>query len=126
MSSKRDYDVGYKKPPKHTRFRAGESGNPKGRPPRSKNFSTLLGKALDEPVIAVDSGRRRTISKREAIIAQLVNGSAQGDLKAIHLLVNILENIERRQATTVPDSLPFTEEDQEIIEHIKSRITSET
>ena len=40
------YEVGYGKPPRHTRFPKGRSGNPKGRPPRSKNIGALLTRAL--------------------------------------------------------------------------------
>jgi len=58
---KTDYKVGYKKPPLHTRFRKGQSGNPRGRPRGSKNFSTLLADALNEPVVVTEDGRRRKI-----------------------------------------------------------------
>ena len=43
-----DYEVGYGKPPRHTRFVKGRSGNPRGKPPGAKNFTTLLNEALDE------------------------------------------------------------------------------
>ena len=33
----RDYEVGYAKPPEHTRFVKGQSGNPRGRAPGAKN-----------------------------------------------------------------------------------------
>ena len=49
--NQRDYEVGYGKPPRHTRFEPGRSGNPRGRPSRSKNLSTLLSEALSEPVV---------------------------------------------------------------------------
>src|SRR5438105_1676773 len=77
-----DYGAGYGKPPRHTRFERGRSGNPRGRPAGRKNLSSLLSKALDEPVIVVENGRRRRIANRQAIITQLVNRSAQADLKA--------------------------------------------
>src|SRR4051794_35897587 len=51
MQPKRDYEVGRGKPPKHSQFRKGQSGNPCGRPRGAKNFDTLLIKALDEKVV---------------------------------------------------------------------------
>ena len=41
-----DYEVGYGKPPRHTWFKKGQSGNPRGRPCGSKNLKTLLSEAL--------------------------------------------------------------------------------
>jgi hypothetical protein len=68
----RGYEVGYRKPPRHTRFKKGQSGNPKGRPAGAKNLSTLLNEALNECVIVTENGGHRKITKREAIIKQLV------------------------------------------------------
>ena len=39
-SGGRDYEVGKGKPPKHTRFEDGVSGNPHGRPPGVRNVAT--------------------------------------------------------------------------------------
>jgi hypothetical protein len=77
---KRDYEVGRGKPPVHTRFKKGQSGNPRG--PRAKNLPALLIEALDEPVTATIDGERREITKREAVVTQLVNKSAAADLRA--------------------------------------------
>jgi hypothetical protein len=41
QASGREYDVGYRKPPKHKQFKLGQSGNPRGRPKGSKNESTI-------------------------------------------------------------------------------------
>jgi S-adenosylmethionine/arginine decarboxylase-like enzyme len=43
--------VGYGKPPLHTRFKKGQSGNPRGRPRGAKNLSTLVSDALDQTVV---------------------------------------------------------------------------
>src|SRR6266851_4390533 len=94
--NERDYEVGYGRPPRHTRFEPGRSGNPRGRPGGSKNLSSLLSEALNEPVIVVENGRRRKITKRRAIIKQLVNGSAKGDWRGTKILLDIIQDIERR------------------------------
>ena len=70
---KTGYEVGYGRPARHTRFEKGRSGNPRGRPPRAQNLKTLLSDALNETVIVAENGKRRKITKRVAIITQLVN-----------------------------------------------------
>src|SRR5438067_13816670 len=75
----RDYMVGYGKPPLHTRFQKGRSGNPNGRPRGRKNMSTLLSDALNGSVIVVEKGRRKKITKRNAIVTQLDNKSASAE-----------------------------------------------
>jgi len=116
------YAVGYGKPPRHSRFEPGQSGNPRGRPPGSKNLSSLLKKALDEPVIVVENNRRRRIAKREAIVKQFVNQSAKGDLKATQLLLSILRDLESRAEPGSADANKITEADQQIIARIKARL----
>src|SRR5215469_1860266 len=44
--TKREYAANYRKPPEHTRFKKGQSGNPRGRP--AKNLPALLAAALNE------------------------------------------------------------------------------
>ena len=120
MSRERDYPVGYGKPPEHTRFKKGHTGNPRGRPRRAKNLATLLGAALDGKVTVTEHGRRRRITKREAMIAQLVNRSAQADLKAMAIVLGMLQEIERRTgASSEPASL--TEADRQVLQFIRNR-----
>src|ERR1700745_3985945 len=116
-----DYVVGYGQPPLHTRFQKGRSGNPKGRPRGKKNVSTLLSAALDAAIIVVENGRRKKISKREAIITQLVNKSASADLKATQIVLAMLQDVEAR-ADNSSDSAAFTAADQEIIQRIQARM----
>src|SRR3954466_6434232 len=89
-----DYEVGYGKPPLHTRFQKGRSGNPKGRPRGKKNMSTLLSAALDAWIIVVENGRRKKITKREAIVTQLVNKSASADLKATQIVLAMPHDVD--------------------------------
>ena len=63
--TKAEYTVGRGKPPLHTRFKKGQSGNPRG--PRPKNLPALLVAALNEPVVVSANGESRQITKREAV-----------------------------------------------------------
>ena len=120
-----DYEVGYRKPPRHSRFVKGRSGNPRGRPPGAKNLKTLLSKALNELVIVTENGGQRKISKREAIVTQLVNRSAQADLKAIQILLAMLRDIEGHAEAGSADPDVFTEADEQIIQRIRARLRGE-
>ena len=117
----RDYEVGYGKPPRHTRFKKGRSGNPRGRSPGSRNLSTLLCEALNEPVIVAENGGRRKISKRQAIIKQLVNQSAKGDWRATKLLLDIQLDIEHRSEPQTAES-SFGSADDKVIEQLMTRL----
>jgi len=119
-----DYAVGYGKPPRHSGFQKGRSGNPKGRPKGSKNFATLLTEALDEKVQVTEDGRRRRIAKRELVIKQLVNKSAAADLRAIKQLTDIVQGIEGRTgaAHAPPSPQAFTAADEEVIAELRKRI----
>jgi hypothetical protein len=118
-----DYEVGYGKPPCHTRFVKGQSGNPRGRPPGSKNFTTLLREALNEPVIVTDNGGRRKVSKRQAIITQLVNRSAAADFRAIKILLDIVRDLERQTEPTAPETSAFSEADEKVLEQLRARFS---
>jgi hypothetical protein len=78
----------------HTRFKKGQSGNPHGRP--VKNLAALLAAALNEKVTVTENGKHRKVTKREAVIAQLVNKSASAELRATKMLIEMLREIERR------------------------------
>ena len=118
--TKGDYEIGYGKPPRGCGFKKGQSGNPRGRSSGSKNLSTLLSEALNEPVIVTENGRRQKVSKQQAIINQLVNQSANGDWRAFKLLLGIVHDIERRtEPETAEDAFGWAEE--KVVEQFKAR-----
>jgi hypothetical protein len=119
-----DYEVGYGKPPRHTRFVKGQSGNPRGRPPSAKNLKTLLNEALNQPLMITENGGCRKISKRQAIITQLVNRSATADFRAMKLLLDIMREIEGRTDAHSPETSGFTEADEKVIEQMRTRLST--
>jgi hypothetical protein len=79
--------VGYKKPPKHHRFRPGESGNPSGRPKGVRNFRSDLCDELAEMTSFCEGGREVSISKQRAVIKRLVAAAIEGDARSIATLM---------------------------------------
>jgi len=121
-----DYKVGYKKPPLHTRFQKGQSGNPRGRPRGSKNLSTLLTDALNEPVVVTEDGKRRKISKRELGIRQLVNKFAMAEAQATKILLGLMQERDRLAAAAEPAERPsFGADDEKVIANLLKRLRGE-
>ena len=83
--------VGYKRPPVHSRFKPGQSGNPGGRPKGSQNFKTLLDRILKEEVSLQDGSQSRKITKAEAIMRRLIVGALKGDTRDLHALFRLAE-----------------------------------
>src|SRR5215472_4728788 len=118
---KRDYEIGYGKPPAGRRFQKGQSGNPRG--PRRKDLSALLVAALNEPVYTTIDGHRRKITKREAIIKQMVDKSADADLRATKMLFDMLKAVEEKAGTaSSPEPAALTAPDREVVELFVARL----
>ena len=98
--TKREYAANYRNPPLHTRFKKGQSGNPRGRP--KKNLPALLVAALNKLVFVTIDGERRKITKREAVITQLVNESTGANSRATKMLIDMMKDIERKTEADPP------------------------
>lgn len=125
MADRKDYEVGYRKPPVHTRFQKGQSGNPSGRPKGSINVATALEKELNTPVTIKENGRTRTITKLQAAIKQLVNKAAGGDPRALHLLLNLKALSAGEAAEEAPSPLR-QEADHQVLASLLKRFGAST
>lgn len=86
---KKDYEVGYGKPPTHSQFRKGQSGNPKGRPKNARGVLASVKRELDSKITVREGGRQVTISKAEAMAKRLVANALQGDPKVMFALLKL-------------------------------------
>ena len=120
-----DETVGYGQPPKQTRFQKGRSGNPRGRPKGAPNLATALARTLKEPVVITEQGRKKTITKFEAAVKQLVNKAASGEARAIAHLFALVQVVERHVDAYDPLTQPLPEADQHVMARILSRLTRE-
>jgi uncharacterized protein DUF5681 len=116
------YAVGYARPPAASRFRVGQSGNPKGRPKGAKNRTTMFNQALNERVVVTEHGKRKSITKQEAIFKQLVNKAAAGDHRAAQLVINEMREIEARLSSTETGREIVDEVDQQVFQNFVKRL----
>ena len=79
-------EVGYCKPPKHSQFKKGQSGNPKGRPKKSRNAKTILTETFDELVEIKTNGKAKKLTVREIMYRAQAGKAARGDTKAFQVL----------------------------------------
>src|SRR6187402_2534578 len=88
-----DYEVGYRRPPLHTRFQPGQSGNPSGRPKGLPNLKTILEQVLKEQISLREGNVTKKITKAEAIIRGLVIGAMKSDSRSQATLFRLVEQI---------------------------------
>ncbi|MCA3643288.1 MAG: hypothetical protein IOC63_15795 [Methylobacterium sp.] len=97
------YEVGYAKPPAETRFRKGQSGNPRGRPKGARNkLPALHEERLKDIVLAEayrdikvhDGDRQVTVPMAEAIVRSMALKAARGDHRSQKLFAELLNRTE--------------------------------
>ncbi len=97
-------DVGYGRPPRHSRFEPGQSGNPKGRPKGSRNLKTEFESVLNERVSLREGDKAKRVTKSRGILEVLVAKALKGDTKAMALVLDHIAklriNNDGQQATT--------------------------
>jgi hypothetical protein len=86
-----EFPAGYKNPPRHTRFKPGQSGNPNGRPRKKVTLAESIERELNTRITVNEGGKQRRITKLDAIAKQQTNKAVNGDLKAAALLMKAIE-----------------------------------
>ena len=81
----------------------------------------MLLRGLNEPVVVTENGRRRTITKREAIASQLINKSG-ADWRATKMLRDAVKGAEKQAGTPPPEAPRFTAADEEVVEQLIERL----
>ena len=118
-----DYDVGYGKPPVHSQFKPGQSGNPKGRPKGTRNFKNDLEAELSERLPVTINGREIRYSKQQIMIKAQVARAMKGDTKAAALIISHLADI---VGLNPPDLIEprLIDEDQAILDAYVARLAA--
>ncbi|WP_051389927.1 DUF5681 domain-containing protein [Bradyrhizobium sp. Ec3.3] len=88
MSHKSDKGGGYGKPPLRSRFKPGQSGNPRGRPKGSLNFATDLKNTLQALITLNEGGKSRRVTTQKAALLRLREKALRGDVRALDRLLS--------------------------------------
>ena len=121
---KNDNKVGYRRPPAHSRFRPGQTGNPKGRPKGAANLRTDLRDELSEHIRVREGERDLKISKQRAMLKALVAKALRGDARAANVVLGLVSKLFEADAPIEP--VPnLTADDQAILERFLARRISE-
>jgi hypothetical protein len=88
--SKPIYAVGYKRPPMHTRFQRGKSGNPRGRPAGRPNLKTMVERVIHQRVPIRHSEKTRDVPMLQAMVHAHAQKAAKGDARSAGVILNFV------------------------------------
>lgn len=119
-----EYEIGYKRPPKTSQFRPGQSGNRRGRPKGSRNIRTELRDVAYETVTYREGDQIKRASKTRLVLMGLTNRAVQGDMRAtsefVGLALKFLDDGPEGHTEN-----PLTEQEKEVLRHLQDRFTRE-
>lgn len=121
-----DNEIGYGHPPKKHQFKKGKSGNPSGRPKGSRNARSILSSALNERVIIRENGKKKSITKQEVVIKQMVNQAAGGNAVAIRQLLPFMMDDQKQSQSASNFKLMDEKQSAELTANILKRVSTLT
>lgn len=125
--NKREYEVGYGRPPKASRFKPGQSGNPRGRPKGAKNLATDLAEELGETIRIREGDRELRVSKQRAMLKALVAKALKGDARAASLLIALVaQATDELPAAGERVAAPLPDADRHILDDFLARAAQRT
>ncbi len=120
-----DDDIGFGKPPKHTQFKPGQSGNPAGRPKGTKNLKTDLEEELRELITVREGGNQKIVSKQRAMLKSLTAKAVQGDPRAADIVINMMYRL-LHEDDAEDTSRGLSPDDKAILKAFENRLLRES
>ena len=94
--SKDDYKVGKGRPPQHTRYKKGQSGNPSGRK-KLPDVAQAAARVLEQKISVTQDGVRKRMPGIDALLSKAFAKALTGDMRAAEFLIKIVANDNTRR-----------------------------
>ena len=107
-----DYEVGYKKPPRHSQFKRGNRANPHGRKRKPRTEAEIFNDVMDHVAEYRQGGKKKRAPRVELLIKRYGAAALKGDVSAAANLLTLREKFEKRP-DVVPRFIPMTEQDMD-------------
>ncbi len=122
-----DYIVGYGRPPEHTRFKPGKSGNPKGRPKGARGLNTLARELLTAKVPVRTASGEKWMHRIEAVLHKTFELALKGNPKALSQVLSLYASAvpEAAVAESASPAEELTTTDLAILEEFKASLLRE-
>src|SRR5580693_5036962 len=115
-NSEDDFKVGYKKPPQHSRFQPGRSGNPHGKQKGVRNLGSDVKRTLEVPVRLNEQGRARRVSTQHAVLLRLREKALKGDARSLDRFLELAKIFNDRAVVESVGDEALAAEDQAILD----------
>jgi hypothetical protein len=117
-----NYKVGYGRPPRHTQFQKGQSGNPRGRPQGRANAKTIVARAINEKVTIREGDKARDMTKLEGMLQAHLIKAIKGDARSANLVIALVARL-GLLTEVEPETSTLSDEDHAILEEYVRRHT---
>jgi hypothetical protein len=123
-SSEDDFKIGYKRPPRHSRFQPGKSGNPRGRQKSVRNLGSDVKRTLETPVRLNERGKAKRVSTQEAVLLRLREKALKGDGRSLDRLLQLARTFNNSAAIEPLGGKAETAEDQALLDAYAAEVRS--
>src|SRR6266849_9305183 len=113
------FTVGYKKPPQHSRFQPGRSGNPRGKQKGVRNLGSDVKRTLEVPVRLNEQGRARRVSTQHAVLLRLREKALKGDARSLDQFLDLAKTFNNSAAVESVGDAALAVEDRRLRREIR-------